>query len=208
MNAKPNTYRVPLQLKLKAAGREAWPALLLLGPMPFIVPWAAFHNSWSHPGVLSLIAWTLFVAALGVYVFWWSSHKRSVRYEVDGITVIWAAREYYVPPEIFREFVRKNVWGRFASQTQDTRALTRGVVLVYEGAEPYVPVRKKDGKVGYKHVWGATWPWRALSRIAGHARLDDGVDGHELRLHCCHALHPGRIEAEDVAWMRQKGIIT
>jgi len=184
-----------------------WPLLLLLVPSIAATFYAVYYNGWVDPGVFAMYGLVAVTLAMGVWGWVWSWKNRAVRYEIDGLTCIWSGREWYVPPDVYRLFVQREVWAKFEDFADDPRDLTRGVAVLFEGERPHARVREKDGALGLQRVWGATYPWRRYSKVAGERRMDAGVDGYELKLQCCHALFPGRGEGEDIAWMKEVGIL-
>jgi len=218
---KPGQYRVPASLRITEAWRATWAAAPFLAIVLFGTIWVGFHNGWGTGGAAAmylLLAITLGVIGWGVFHTWVISG--AVRYEVEGITVVFGDEDYYVPPEVFVDFLERHVWGKFQLLFDRTpadvmpldkmgvnpRDLTDGVLVICEGDEPLARVREGDGSVRIKNVLGATQPWRRYSRIAARGLLDPGVGGYELKLHCCHKLFPGRQEADDIAWMQEHDI--
>ena len=212
MTAQKNQYKPPAGLRHQAAIKETWIGLPVWLPGLAMWPYAAYYNGWGHPGTLAMMAWVIGTALLLLYAYWWSMNNRAVVYEVNGVTCMWPAHEWYVPPEIYAEFLQEEVWDKFEAVIDKHRypsafELTDGVAILFEGQQPYARVREANGTIALKRVWGATQPWRRYSRVAGERRMDPGVDGYELKLHCCHKLFPGRAEGEDIAWMQEVGIL-
>lgn len=204
---KRNQYKPPARLLHKAAIKEVWPGIPVFLIGASVLPYYAHYNGWTHPGILTLMAWVAVTGLMLAYAYWWSMRNRAVVYEVNGVTCIWPAHEWYVPPHVYAEFLQVEVWDRFEAYADDPTTLTDGVALVFEGDKPYARVRQGDGTISLKRVFGATQPWKRYSRVDGRRRMDKDVDGYEMKLHCCHALAPGRAEGEDVQWMKEKGIL-
>lgn len=190
MGTEPNQYSVPVALSARAALREMWPLAIFLGPVVAATAYAIYYNGWTDPGILAMYALCGVTLLMGAWGWVWSWKNRAVRYEIDGLTCIWADHRWYVPPDIYRDFVRSEVWTKFKDHAEDPRDLTRGVAVLFEGERPHARVRERDGSLGLQKVWGATYPWRRYSKVTGARRMDPGVDGYELKLQCCQTLFP------------------
>ena len=206
MPAKPNQYKIPAALHAKAAWSEVWFGFPQLGVVIAATAAAVAYNGIHDPGSWAMLGLTVVNALVLVWAFRWAWKNRAVMYEVGGVTCIWAAHEWYVPPDEYERFMRYEAWDPFNIAGGTGANMTQGVAMLYVGDKPYAPAIEKDGQLVIKRVWGATYPWSRYSLVGGERRLDTGVDGHELRLHCCHFMFPGRSEEEDVEWMKRKGI--
>lgn len=205
---EPGTHPVPASLKAQEAWRRSWAGLVMLVPSVAATAYVVAVNGLSGEGTWAMLA---LCGAVTLVIAWSVIHTvmmGQVRYEVDGIRFMFGDPDYFVPAELMSQFVREHVWSPFRGLTGDRHPheLTEGVLVILE-TEPHARVREEDGQIRVKTVLGATQPWRHYSRVAASRALDPGVCGYELKLHCCHALFPGRSEAEDIEWMKNNGVI-
>jgi hypothetical protein len=204
-----NEYKIPATLHFRAAWAEMWPLLVFLVPLFAVTCYVSVVNGLHDGGSLAMWALCCVTTGMGAYGFRWAWKNRAVVYATHGVTCIWAAHEWYVPPDVYGKFIEEQVDRPFAPlvSAEKVSDLTAGVAVLFEGAKPYAPVREEGGKLAVRRVWGATDPYIRYSRVSGARRLDPGVDGYELKLHACHYLFPGRSEAVDLKWMKDKGIL-
>jgi hypothetical protein len=154
--------------------------------------------------ICSTLGVTLLISGWGTFLNY--TRKPMAKYEVGPLTVVQKHLDYYVPPEVFGEFL-EFIYAQWEqakdlespARTNPARFLTN-VTLILERNKPRYPATGEE-KVGL------TYHKPRYSRVYAPHVLNYGGAGYELCLHICQALYPGREEGEDIAWMKDQGII-
>lgn len=192
-----NTYDFPKSEGYKRASLKMIPAYIcgLAGVVATIwvgVEFAASRELWAS---LSVTLVVLAISGWGTY--WYGWRFPMAKAEIDGVTLVYKHKDYYAPPEVFKEKVLDPLYESFRPHVDfDPQKLVQGSTVILTPAKPHY----KGPRIG------VTTPSAKVTRVYGPYILDRGGTGYELRLIGCHVLFPGRSEGEDIEWMKENNV--
>lgn len=150
-------------------------------------------------GILPMVLLTVLPgAALCGWGAYWHHKVAQFSYEVEGITIVFAGPDYYVPQEKMEHLIR-SLYQAWAEKIKDPAAIYQGITLEVIPDQPIFPV---DGR----EVIGLTWHQHRTSQIWGPYVLSPGGAGYELLLHGAEYLWPREDEGTQIEHMHKHGI--
>lgn len=193
-----NTYEVPERLKIEAAWRETWAAWL--GMIPFVggSVWVVIHNGIAGEGTWAVLGVSALAMCIVLYGLIREYINGPIVTDVNGLTVVYTSRDYYIPSKVMEPFVEEHTCAPFRPHIEEEPwDLLEGKVVLVE-----------DIDLQWKGIdaWGMTYPWSGYSQVEGPMALHPGVMGWELKLQIMQELFPGSPEKLDIMWLRSKGI--
>lgn len=200
---EPNTFEMPNEAKM--AKKFGLVSLWVMAPMS-LVTLAVTIYSLIIGGLTTttLVMGALCLVLAGLTVLAFIHYKNHAIYKFETpkykIKLEFDSPKYYVPPEVFEQtIVEPNLEAFKPFHGHGDLEMTKDITFKVQDDKPThwaVP-----------EAYGMTWPAQGLSKVWGPMVLSNGLSGHELRLHFCHRLYPGRSEKEDLDWMKDVGII-
>ena len=200
---EPNTFDLPDEEKTR--NKNALITLWVLAPMSVVTLGVTLYalivtglsTTFWIMGALFLV-----LLAMAIVAFFFNKKRANFTFKTPsyGIELEFQSPKYYVPPEIFEQTIVVPSLEAFKPfHDYSDEEMTKNIKFVVKDRKP------SHWAFGERH--GMTWPKAGLSEVWGPEVLSAGTAGYELLLHFCHRLYPGRSEAEDLAWMQEKGIL-
>lgn len=154
--------------------------------------------------------WVLVIIPTAFILFRAMQHfynRKHYDLEVNGVTIKVRSEDVVYTPRQFQEFFELQT-SRWEGREKEAENALKGVTLRLTQEKPYVPfVNEEKEEIEWGEKFGATWPDKGYSEIYAPRMFDDGVGGHEIRLHICHMLYGPQPEGKDLEMMREDGII-
>lgn len=200
---EPNTFRMPNEAKM--AKKFGLISLWTMAPMSLVTLAVTIYSLVIGGfSTATLVMGGLCFVLAGMAIAAYIHFKNHADYEFEtpehGIKLVFKSPKYYVPPEMFERAIIEPSLEAFRPHHDKTdKEMTEGIIFKVLDEKPI------HWAVG--EALGMTWAESGVSRIWGPLVLSMRLSGYELKLHFCHRLYPGRSEAEDIAWMKKKGIL-